>query len=442
MKYIFQRYILFTLSLLAVCLRPLAGAAETSVETNTGFYLKNGDRVVFYGDSITDQRLYTTFVETYVVTRFPALDITFVHSGWGGDRVSGGKTSGDIDTRLSRDVYAYKPTVMTIMLGMNDGRYHAFDQEIFDTYRKGLASIVEKARRELPGLRLTLIRPSPYDEVTRGMGEKVPSGYNPIMIRFGDAVKEIADDNHQTVVDFNAPMVTMLKKAMTADAGLAEKILPDRIHPHASGHLIMAAALLASWNAPATITDVAIDASAKKFTRAENTQASGLTVSADTGNLAWAQLDAALPMPVDMSDTEIALAVRSSDFMEKINQQLLRITSLAAGSYELVIDGQSAGNFTAEQLAVGINLAALETPMTAQAAEVHKLTLQHTALHQTRWRAFQVPYANATCSIKNHLPNVMNALDEAEAAVVAMQRAASQPVARHYELKRTPPKAN
>jgi len=54
------------------------------------FYLKSGDRVVFYGDSITDQRLYTTFVETFVRTRFPGLNVSFVHSGWGGDRVTGG----------------------------------------------------------------------------------------------------------------------------------------------------------------------------------------------------------------------------------------------------------------------------------------------------------------------------------------------------------------
>ena len=78
------------------------------------FYLKPGDRVVFYGDSITDQRLYTTFVESYAVTRFPGMNVAFVHSGWGGDRVSGGG-GGLIDTRLSRDVYAYRPTVITIM---------------------------------------------------------------------------------------------------------------------------------------------------------------------------------------------------------------------------------------------------------------------------------------------------------------------------------------
>jgi hypothetical protein len=48
--------------LLALCL---------SAAPPSGFYLHDGDRVVFYGDSITDQRLYTTFIETYVVTRFP-----------------------------------------------------------------------------------------------------------------------------------------------------------------------------------------------------------------------------------------------------------------------------------------------------------------------------------------------------------------------------------
>src|SRR5512136_1333551 len=94
----------------------------TPLLAQNNFYLKSGDRVVFYGDSITEQRLYTTFVETFVVTRFPQWKVDFVHSGWGGDRVTGGG-GGPIDLRLHRDVLAYRPTVMTIMLGMNDGSY-------------------------------------------------------------------------------------------------------------------------------------------------------------------------------------------------------------------------------------------------------------------------------------------------------------------------------
>src|ERR1700716_4077574 len=109
------------LTLLAISLSALA---------QPGFYLKSGDTVVFYGDSITDQRLYATFTETFVVTRFPTLNVTFVHSGWSGDRVGGGG-GGKIDVRLKRDVFAYKPTVMTVMLGMNDASYRSFEEKIF-----------------------------------------------------------------------------------------------------------------------------------------------------------------------------------------------------------------------------------------------------------------------------------------------------------------------
>src|SRR6266704_3934004 len=95
--------------------RPLGGMAVAlgAAQDNRApgnFYLKDGDRVVFYGDSITDQRLYTTFAESYAITRFPDLKIKFVHSGWGGDRVTGGG-GGPISVRLQRDVFPYKPTV-------------------------------------------------------------------------------------------------------------------------------------------------------------------------------------------------------------------------------------------------------------------------------------------------------------------------------------------
>src|SRR5277367_5336981 len=116
------------------------------------FYLHPNDVVVFYGDSITDQRLYTTYVETFIVTRYPKLPVRFVHSGWGGDRVTGGG-GGPIDERLKRDVLTYKPTVMTIMLGMNDGSYKAFDETLFTTFSKGYEHILEAMKAAEPSLR-------------------------------------------------------------------------------------------------------------------------------------------------------------------------------------------------------------------------------------------------------------------------------------------------
>src|SRR5438093_5354303 len=49
------------------------------------FFIKDGDRVVFLGDIITEQRLYTTYIEAYVLTRYPKWNLTFRNVGWGGD---------------------------------------------------------------------------------------------------------------------------------------------------------------------------------------------------------------------------------------------------------------------------------------------------------------------------------------------------------------------
>ena len=164
----------------------LAGGAARA---QGDFAIKNGDHIVFYGDSITEQRLYTTYTEAYIVTRFPQRSVRFVHSGVGGDRVNGG-WAGGIDPRLNRDLVAYKPTVVTIMLGMNDASYRAFDQGVFDTYANGYRHILDHIKMALPQERLTLIVPSPFDDVTRAPGWE--GGYNNVLVRYGQFVADLA----------------------------------------------------------------------------------------------------------------------------------------------------------------------------------------------------------------------------------------------------------
>ena len=401
-------------------------ALQAQAET---FALKDGDRVVFYGDSITDQRLYTTFTETYVVTRFPKLDVSFVHSGWGGDRVTGGG-GGPIDLRLRRDVVAYKPTVLTIMLGMNDGSYRAFDEKIFDTYAKGYQHIIGSVKEALPGIRISVIQPSPFDDVTQP--PRFEGGYNAVLVRYSQFVKELAEREKLSVANLNGPVVAALGKAMATDAELAKKIIPDRVHPGPGGHLLMAAELLKSWQAPAIVSVAEIDATAKKVANAKKT--SVLELKAGDA-ISWTQLDEALPMPVDLNDPVIALAVKSSDFLQALNQQTLKMTGLSGANFDLKIDGDEIGSFTREQLAEGINLAILPTPMAKQAAEVHKLTLQHNSIHFQRWRQIQVPMADGrTPRVQKATQDLMAALDEEEAEVVKAQRAAAQPRRHQFQL--------
>ncbi|MCC6264144.1 MAG: DUF1080 domain-containing protein [Bryobacterales bacterium] len=390
------------------------------------FSLKDGDRVVFFGDSITDQRLYTTFVETFVVTRFPTKDVTFTHSGWGGDRVTGGG-GGGIGQRLSRDVVAYKPTVVTVMLGMNDGRYRAFDQQIFEIYSRGYRNIVDTLKKELPGVRITAIQPSPYDDVTRAPTFK--GGYNAVLLRYSDFIAQLAASEGLQTADLNRPMVAMLAAAKAANPKLAEKILPDRVHPRASGHLVMAQQLLKAWGAPGLVSAVEIDAAKGRIAKAENTAVSDASF---TGGVAWTQLDRALPMPVDMTDPVMALAVNSAGFQETLNRQMLQVSGLGAGRHTLFIDGEAVGTFTAKELAAGVNLARLETPMWAQAMRVHQLTLSRANLHNTRWRNVEVPLEDEALP---STPEAIAALDRVTVDLRQKQHAAAQPVTHRFELK-------
>src|SRR6266436_562978 len=207
-----SRYILWTMRVLRFT---LLLAALTAAFAQEPFALRDGDRVVFYGDSITDQRLYTTFAETYVVTRFPKLNVSFIHSGWGGDRVNGGG-GGPIDVRLWRDVLPYNPTVMTIMLGMNDGRYRAYDQAIFDEFATGFKHIVDVAKRQAPGIRITAIIPSPYDDVTRP--PSFEGGYNAVLVRYGEFLRQLAQEQNLSIADLNTDVVAALRKANASDA--------------------------------------------------------------------------------------------------------------------------------------------------------------------------------------------------------------------------------
>jgi lysophospholipase L1-like esterase len=400
-------------------------ALPSGLRAEGPFAIKEGDRIVFYGDSITDQRLYTTFVETYVVTRFPALNVSFVHSGWGGDRVTGGG-GGPIDRRLARDVFAYKPSVVTVMLGMNDASYKAFDQKIFDVYAKGYEHLVESLKRNLPGVRITLIQPSPYDDVTRK--PTFEGGYNQVLVRYGEFVKNLAEKEGAGVADLNTPVVAAIKKAAEISASGAQDLIRDRVHPGPAGQLLMAEALLKAWNAPALVASVELDAASAKILKEENTKVDNLQVN---GTISWTQHDMALPMPIDQKNSGIALAMKASDVEQALNQETLKIQGAPASKYGLKIDGENIAELTKDQLAAGVNLAELDTPMYRQAKAVHDLTLQHNNLHFQRWRTIQVPNERRGYPA---LTKAMDGLDALEADMVTEQRAKATPLPHRFEL--------
>jgi beta-1,2-mannosidase len=364
-------------SLVAVATAP----APAPPGVSRGFYLHPGDRVVFYGDSITEQHFYTQWVETYTATRFPNMRVEFFEAGVGGDRVSGG-AGGPVDLRLARDVFSENPSVITIMLGMNDGGYRPTTSHIETTYRTGYEHILDSIKQKAPDARVTLIGPSPYDDLTAP--PLFPGGYNSVMQHFADVDRQLAQEHGATFVNFNPPVLAMLQNAQSFDPNVAKLLIPDRVHPDEEVHWVMAETLLKGWNAPPIVSSVVIDAAAVRVSQAEFASVHDLERKGHS--LQWTETEDALPLPVRLVRRTTQLLLRLTDLQQALNQEPLRITGLPAGNYTLSVDGHDVGTFAADDLVRGVNLADYNTPMMQQAVRVWLRVRERDTAHYVQMR--------------------------------------------------------
>ena len=91
-------------ALFLICALLLPNLTFSAASTNE---LPNPGRIVFLGDSITEQYQYSSYIELYLTTRFPKWNLTFLNAGIGGDTATGGAS------RFTSHVLAEKPSALT-----------------------------------------------------------------------------------------------------------------------------------------------------------------------------------------------------------------------------------------------------------------------------------------------------------------------------------------
>jgi len=306
------------------------------------FFFKDGDVVVMIGDSITEQHLYSNFVEMWTVSRFPNWKLTFRNVGIGGDRSVGG------NARFARDVLPHKPTAMTVDFGMNDGGYRAFGDDTFKPYMDGLQGMANQA--QAAKIRTAWVTPQPLDNADPG--STALTGYNQTLERFSAGVQTIADKNAGLFVDQFHPYLAALDRARSQAAKYERITGGDAVHPGPPGQALMAASILKGLSFPALVSSAEIDAAGRKVVATKNCTVEN--VVAKEGGLSFSRLDRALPFfPAD------AVSILPwAGILEDLNDYRLKVTGLAAGKYEVRLGGKRIAELTAEQLAAGANLAA------------------------------------------------------------------------------------
>lgn len=349
----------------------------------SGEVFKDGETVCFFGDSITHGGRFHSIIYDYYLTRFPERTIRFVNAGVSGDSAGGALG------RLDEDVTVNKPTSVALMFGMNDvgrGNYVANPDEnqkgaqkrALDGYRENMEKLVGRLRREAGEPHLLFITPSPFDQTGMNDRNNNQPGCNDGLGRCAALVREMAVKNKGTLVDFHAPMTAFNEEQQKRDPTYTI-VGPDRVHPGAQGHLMMAWLFLKSQGAPSLVSKVVIDAEAGQVAEISNATVTGLANK--DGACQFTVLEQALPFPIDSAAQPI---LERLPIEKDLNQEIMAIKGLARGKYELRIDGVAVGRYTAEALAMGVNLACtVEAPQVKQAQEVAKLNESRRATETT-----------------------------------------------------------
>jgi lysophospholipase L1-like esterase len=349
--------------------------------SENSFLLRRNDRIVFLGDSITEQQLYTNYVESYLASRFPELDLTFFNAGWGGDTAPGGAA------RLARDVLPLRPTVVTICYGMNDGRYTAPTDEIRDTFAQGMRTLVARLRET--GCRIVLLTPGIVDE---GINPALAQAeYNRAGLRrLADEVTRLAADENLPVCDLHALMTDVDARAKAADATFC--MVPDGVHPDPAGHLVMAFGLLQALGVPPRRQEVAVDLSTRKTATSTGLSARHLLRDAHGFGLEL-QLDR-LPFFVEPLARKVLPFL---PFQETFNQLTLRVEGLKTSRACLRSPAARGPSIAREELAAGIDLFSQWSLDAVQRAEqVHRYTLEKNQIYYRIWRVLGLNGVNSS----------------------------------------------
>lgn len=384
-----------------------AYAAESPPAAADGFLIRDGDRVVIYGDSITvgvAHQGWSRYVETYVRTRHPDWTTRIWNRARSGDKAS------NLD-RFKRDCVPLAPDVILFNMGMNDAEYKPAIAPGVRIYIDSIRTAVGLARQAKPEVRFALISPILYENRACGA---LP--FYPYVLR------SYALEERGLALRLGLPFID-LNLAYGQTLGLADAVFPgtlcfsgDGIHPATSGgHLFIAAHILKGLGASGDLATVEIDAKELKVTALQGARVEQL--QNPDGTLQFERTLAALPFPVVAATDGIPYRDRAVAFLvdiaDSLNRDWLKIAGLPAKAYALTIDDRPVAEFATEELADGVNLSRFfQTPDQEQAVAVSEAVGRKQILEAKAWQLGLSPKTEEAMQKK--------AEEEAEGARVAV----------------------
>jgi lysophospholipase L1-like esterase len=434
--------------LLLACLA--ASPVKAAEPAGEGFPLRDGDVWVMAGDSITAQHLHSNYFEAFCFARYPKQTFAFRNSGVGGHTIP------STLARFDYDIAAWKPTVVSVELGMNDQGSTPTDK-----YIANMATMVQRIRSI--NARPVMFTASPINNGNTSAnlgGNKKLDDYATALKAFAAKEKLPFADQFHALLDVwgkNKPSED-LARSLPALKGLARddrlegvehlraflkaqekrkgplvSMQGDAVHPGPPGQLMMAAALLRDLGADGYVSEAALDAGGKVVA------AKGCTVEnvkADKGRLSFDRLDECSPFPIP--DDARAVLPLYPPILE-LSRYTLKVSGLEKGKYTLKVNGAAVATLTAAELEKGINLTAYaQGPIAAQGkAVLAAVAAKEGLVNQWRGLSRTASMPGAPADAREKLADLGKKVQEADVKI----REAARPRKLHFEIA-PPPKPN
>jgi len=298
---------------------------------------------------------------------------------WVNCGISGDSAAGAL-ARFEADIAPHRPTQAFVMFGMNDGNRGLYERHLKGTdgnatarsqaiaaHNASMATLVDRLRA-LGTREIILISPTVYDQYTRHEAGDNLIGYDEALAEMGAAAQALAERTGIGFIDLHTPFREAVQTE--AAAGQATYIGEDRVHPLPVGHLLMAVIILEALGTPAGVARTELHADGCAV--AENATITDLTITLN--RLEWTYAARALPC-IASADAWAAAPTPLQAAWRALNCEIVTIRGLAAGAYELTVDGQRVVIATEAEWAAGVDLSGNpRAPQVVQATEVSRLT--------------------------------------------------------------------
>lgn len=341
------------LSLVAISLTIVFAPTRLNAQdaTRPSNALVAGARVAIIGDSITEQKLYSKFMEAYLLACSGVKDIHVFQFGWSGEQAGG------FAARMENDLSVFSPTIATLCYGMNDGSYQPYNEEIGKRYETNMRKILDKM--VAMGVKSVVVgSPGAVDTNFFRPGQMMGNApahiaYNDNLTHLRDIDRNLAQEKRLLFADVHTSMFDAMTKAQAALGKDYDVCGRDGFHPGNNGQLLMAYAFLKGLGLDGKIGEINVDLKGKSVATSGHQVLNATSNTIEIESTRW-------PFCFQ-GDEKSSSSTRSilpfTSFNSDLNQFTLKVRGLDAPS-ATVKWGGSQKVFTREQLSAGINLAA------------------------------------------------------------------------------------